>query len=76
MANDGCQPLSMGGKLVGYNRDNQAGISFPASATSYRDLRLGAGGGGGGGGGSCVSFCQRWLPAPSAVHVLLRRAAC
>ena len=52
MAADGCQPLSMGGKLVGYNRDNQAGISFPASATSYRDLRLGAGGGGGGGGGS------------------------
>ena len=42
----------MGGKLVG-NRDNQAGISFPASATSYRDLRLGAGGGGGGGGNQC-----------------------
>ena len=55
MASDGCQPLSMGGKLVGYNRDNQSGISFPASATSYRDLRLGAGGGGGGGGGgSCM----------------------
>ena len=39
MASDGSQPLSMGGKLVGYNRDNQSGISFPASATNTDTYR-------------------------------------
>lgn len=44
MASDGCQPLEMNGRLVGYNKDNQNGkLSFPPGVTSYGDLRRGAG---------------------------------
>jgi hypothetical protein len=44
MASDGCQPLVFNGQLTGYNKDNQNGkISFPAAATSYRQLRVGTG---------------------------------
>jgi hypothetical protein len=45
MASDGCQPLAVNGRMVGYNKDNQNGrIAFPASATSYSQLRQPVGG--------------------------------
>ena len=43
MASDGCQPLMMNGRMRGFNpdnvRDSASGLRFPASATSYGQLR-------------------------------------